>query len=326
MTDTILEYVPKIDKKLEKVVRAVLGVKVKSLERIRQGEVNYVYKVKIESQTVLVRVARYKDWPDIGKLTWIFEKLTEKGIAHQKVLFSDISSEYFKFGFTIYEWLDGKDGMTLIKEGQLSRKEAVVRIAQILQKIHRISIDGFGMFNHKGEGKYKTWEESLFSFFEDPKYKRAVKVGVYGKGSLEKGILAMEELIKNLDFKPKSILTHQDPTPENAIFDKDEITLIDWDNAKGSVWIEDLAWITFWMGKKAQKWFLEAYKSNDPLDLIEKVEKVIHIRLAITLLPYYLYSTKDYKNARKMKGRLRSLISDRKDLLAVYEKCRTSMC
>ena len=309
MADWILESSPEIDIKVKNVIPEVLGVKVKSVERINQGEVNYVYKVKTENQTFLVRVARYKDWPDIEKLTWIFKNLAEKGIAHPKVLFSDTSSKYFKFGFMISEWVDGIDGMTLIKEGRLSRKKAVEKIAKALQKIHQIDIGGFGEFNGEGKGKYETWEESLFSFFKNSKYKKAVKNGVYGKDLHIKGAEAMKKIIKELNYKPKSVLTHQDPTPENAIFYKDKITFIDWDNAKGSVWIEDLAWITFWMGKKARRWFLEVYKSEEPLDLIEKVEKVIHVRLAITLIPYYLYSTKNYKTAEKMKRRLRSLIS-----------------
>ncbi len=308
MTDRILEYLPEIDKKIEKVIQTVLGVNVINLERIRQGEVNYVYKVKTENQTFLVRVARYKDWPDIEKLTWIFKKLAEQSITHPKVLFSDTSSKHFKFGFMISEWVEGKDGMTLIKESRFSRKEAVEKIARILQKIHNINIDGFGTFNDKGKGKYKVWEESLFSFLEDPKYKMAVRAGVYGKGLSEKGALTMKELIKDLDYKPKSVLTHQDPTPENAIFYEDKITLIDWDNAIGSSWIDDLAWITFWMGKEARRWLLEVYKPEEPLGLIEKVERVIHIRLAITLIPYYLYSTKNYKAVEKMKRKLRRLI------------------
>ena len=309
MSDRILEYSPEIDIKIEKVVLEVLGVKVKSLERIREGEVNYVYKVKTENQIILFRIARYKDWPDIEKLTWIFKKLAKNSLTHPKVLFSDTSSKYFKFGFIISEWIYGKDGMALIREGKLSRKTAVEKIAETLQKVHQINIGGFGIFNSEGKGKYKTWEDSLFSFLKDPKYKRAVRTGVYGKDLSEKGALTMKEIIKDLNFEPKSVLTHQDPTPENVIFYKNKIALIDWDNAKGSVWIEDLAWITFWMGKKARRWFLEVYKSEESLDLIEKIEKAIHVRLAITLIPYYLYSTKNHKNAKKMKRRLRILVS-----------------
>ena len=69
MSDQILEYSPEIDEKIAEVVSRVLNEKVKDVKRINQGEVNYVYKVETEKQTVLVRVARYKDWPDIGKLT-----------------------------------------------------------------------------------------------------------------------------------------------------------------------------------------------------------------------------------------------------------------
>src|SRR3989344_9304254 len=279
MIDWIFEYSPEID------------LKVKSLERISQGEVNYVYKVETERQMLLVRIARYKNWPDIRKLGWIFNKLEEKGISHPKILFSDTSSKYFRFGFMITEWVDGKDGMSLIREGNLSRKMAVGKIAETLRKVHKVSIDGFGKFNGNGKGEYTTWEESLFSFLEDSKYRKAAGDGVYQENLNEKGIQEMKKIIKKLNYQPKPVLTHQDTTPENAIFNGG-VTLIDWDNAIGSSWIDDVAWITFWMGKKAQRWFLEGYKPQEPLDLIEKVERVIHMRLAITLLPYYLYSTK----------------------------------
>src|SRR3972149_7304253 len=309
MADWIFEHSPAIDIKVKNVIPEVLGVKVKSIERINQGEVNYVYKIKTENQIVLARISRYKNWPDINKLKWIFNKLEEKGILHPKILFSDTSSKYFRFGFIITEWVNGKDGMSLIREGKLSRKTAVGKIAETLRKTHKVSIGGFDKFNGSGKGEYMTWEESLFSFLKDPKYRKAVGDEGYKENLNEKGIGEMKRIIKELNYQPKSVLTHQDTTPENAIFNKDGTILIDWDNAIGSSWIDDIAWITFWMGKKARRWFLEVYKSEESLDLIEKVERVIHMRLAITLLPYYLYSTKNYKNAEKMTRRLRRLIS-----------------
>ena len=308
MIDWIFEYSPEIDLKVKSVIPEVLGIKVKSLERISQGEVNYVYKVETERQMLLVRIARYKNWPDIRKLGWIFNKLEEKGISHPKILFSDTSSKHFRFGFMITEWVDGKDGMSLIREGNLSRKMAVGKIAETLRKVHKVSIDGFGKFNGNGKGEYTTWEESLFSFLEDSKYRKAAGDGVYKENLNEKGIQEMKKIIKKLNYQPKPVLTHQDTSPENAIFNGG-VTLIDWDNAIGSSWIDDVAWITFWMGKKAQRWFLEGYKPQEPLDLIEKVEKVNHFRLAITLLPYYLYSTKNYKAAERMKRKLKGLVS-----------------
>jgi len=308
MIDWIFEYSPEIDLKVKSVIPEVLGIKVKSLERISQGEVNYVYKVETERQMLLVRIARYKNWPDIRKLGWIFNKLEQKGIPHPKILFSDTSSKYFRFGFMITEWVDGKDGMSLIREGNLSRKMAVGKIAETLRKVHKVSIDGFGKFNGNGKGEYTTWEESLFSFLEDSKYRKAAGDGVYKENLNEKGIQEMKKIIKKLNYQPKPVLTHQDTTPENAIFNGG-VTLIDWDNAIGSSWIDDVAWITFWMGKKARRWFLEVYRPQEPLDLIEKVEKVNHFRLAITLLPYYLYSTKNYKAVERMKRKLRGLVS-----------------
>lgn len=309
MSNWILEYSPEIDKEIAKVIPKVLGVAVKNIEKIKQGEVNYVYKVETEDKNILVRVARYKGWPNIDKLNWISRQLAQKDILHSRVLFSDISSNYFKFGFMIMEWINGEDGMSLIKEGKLSRKRAVKEIAETLQKIHEITVRGFGEFNGEGKGKFRSWEERLFSFVEDEKYKKAVGAGIYGENLHEKGIKAMRKIIKELDYKPKLVLTHQDPTPENAIFNKDKIVLIDWDNAIGSTWIEDLAWITFWMGKEVRRWFLRVYEAQEPLSSIEKVEKVIHLRLAITLVPYYLYSTKNYKAVEKIIGKLKNLIS-----------------
>jgi aminoglycoside phosphotransferase (APT) family kinase protein len=175
MSDWILEYSPEVDKKIAKVIPKVLGVAVKNIERIKQGEVNYVYKVETEDKNILVRVSRYKDWPNIDKLNWISRQLARKDILQSRVLFSDTSSNYFKFGFMITEWINGEDGMSLIKEGKLSRKRAVEKIAETLQKIHEISVEGFGEFNGEGEGKFRSWEENLFSFVEDEKYKDFTK-------------------------------------------------------------------------------------------------------------------------------------------------------
>ena len=308
MSDQILEYTPEIDEKIGKIVPKILNTNVKKIERITQGEVNYIYKIETENQTLLVRVARYKDWPKIDKLIWISDQLAKVEIPHAKVLFSDTSSKYFKFGFMIAEWIEGEDGMSLIKRNKLTRKMAVKKIAKILSKTHKIKVEGFGEFNRVGKAIYKTWEESLFSFLEDSLYKRAVKENKYEDHLNRKGIENMKKIIKEINYKLDPVLSHQDPTPENAIFNDDKIVLVDWDNAIGSTWIEDLAWITFWMGKEARNWFLETYKSNEPLNLVEKVERIIHLRLAITNIPYYFYSAKNYKAGERMKRKLRSLV------------------
>lgn len=308
MSDQILEYTPEIDEKIKEVVPKILNTNVKKIERITQGEVNYVYKIETENQALLVRVARYKDWPKIDKLIWISDQLAKVEIPHAKVLFSDTASKYFKFGFIISEWTEGEDGMSLIKRNKLTRKIAVKKIAKTLSKTHKIKVEGFGEFNRDGKAIYKTWEESVFSFLEDSLYKRAVKENKYENHLNRKGIENIKRIIKEINYKPNSVLCHRDPTPENVIFNDDKIVLIDWDNAIGSTWIEDLAWITFWMGKKARNWFFETYKSNEPLSLVEKVERIIHLRLAITNIPYYFYSAKNYKAGERMKRKLRSLV------------------
>lgn len=208
----------------------------------------------------------------------------------------------------IAEWIEGEDGMSLIKRNKLTRKIAVKKIAKTLSKIHKIKVEGFGEFNGVGKAIYKTWEESLFSFLEDSLYKRAVKENKYEDHLNRKGIENIKRIIREINYKPDPVLSHQDPTPENAIFNDDKIVLIDWDNAIGSTWIEDLAWITFWMGKKARNWFLETYKLNESLSLVEKVERIIHLRLVITNIPYYFYSAKNYKAGKRMKRKLRSLV------------------
>ncbi len=308
MADQIFEYTPEIDQKVERAVSETLNEHVKKTERISQGEDNYVYKVKTNDQIVMTRVARYKDWPRIDKLLWISKQLIKTKIPHAKILFSDTSSEYFKFGFMIVEWIEGDDGMSLIKRNKLSRKSAVKKIAKTLSSVHKIKVKGFGEFDKNGKGKYKTWENHIFSFLEDPLYKRAVREKKYKNSSNEMGVENMKKIIKQINYKSESVLTHQDPTPENAIFNNDKAILIDWDDAVGSSWIEDLAWITFWMGQRAQSWFLETHKPNEPLDLIKRIERIIHLKLAITLLPYFLYLAKNDKNADRMNKKIRSLV------------------
>ena len=308
MSDQIFEYTPEIDKRVGEVVPKILNTNVKKIKRITQGEVGYVYKIETENQTLLVKVARYKDWPKIDKLLWISDQLIKVEIPHAKVLFSDTSSKYFKFGFMIVEWIEGEDGTYLIKRSKLTRKTAVKKIAKTLSKIHKIKVEGFGEFNRVGKAIYKTWEESLFSFLEDSPYKRAVNENKYEGHLNQKGIEDIKRIIKEINYKPDSVLSHQDPTPENAIFNNGKIVLVDWDNAISSTWIEDLAWITFWMGKKARSWFLEEHQSNESLSLVEKVERIFHLRLAITTIPYYFYSAKNHKAGEEMKRKLRSLV------------------
>jgi aminoglycoside phosphotransferase (APT) family kinase protein len=309
MSNQILEYSPEIDKKIFQVIPQILGVNVKRIIRISQGEVNYVYKVETENQVVLVRIARYKNWPDIGKLTWIFEQLTKRNIPHAEILFSDTSSKYFKFGFMINKWIDGEDGMSLIKEGKITRRKAIEKIARTLLKLHQITIQGFGDFDGDGQARYRTWKESLLYFLKDASYRRAVKEGKYENNLNIKGIKMMNKLVTEANYEPRSVLVHRDAMPENAVFSPEAVVLIDWDDAIGSTWIEDLAWITYWMGEESRAWFLGVYKTNEPLELIKKVEKIIHLKLAITLIPYYVYATKNYEAADRMKNRLKTLIA-----------------
>lgn len=308
MSIQLLEYSPKIDKKLKKAAQEILKIEVNKVERIRQGEVNYVYKIKTRNKNFLARVPRYKNWPNIEKLQFVFKKLSEKNIPHPRIVFLDTSSTYFEFGLIIFEWINGKNGKTLISEGKLSQKKAVREIAKTLSKVHKIKINGFGEFDKNGKGNYKNWEEQVLSFTEDDLYKRAVKEGKYKNSLNKKGLDTIKNILSDFNYKPEPALVHKDPTPENVIFRNEKVTFVDWDNASGSTWIEDLAWITFWEGKKVKGWFIEAYRPKEQLDLINRVEKIIHIRLAVTNVPYFLYLAKNKEGADEMIRRLQKFV------------------
>jgi len=95
----ILEYTPKLDTELRKALCLILKQEL-NLERIKQGEVNYAYKVTNAQSIPLyhARIFRYEGHPDIEKLLWLSKELKKRNIPQARILYSEKSSINFPNG------------------------------------------------------------------------------------------------------------------------------------------------------------------------------------------------------------------------------------
>lgn len=321
MSDTIFRYSQEIDTQINNAVEQILNTKTVSSSKISQGEVNHVYKVKTDSQVVIARVFRRPHWPESGKLIWIEEQLTNHKIPHAKTIYYSREDTYFPYGLMICEYVEGKNGVDAIYEGDISFESFHEQLAKLLADIHKIKVNKFGQLNN-GEGQFDSYIDyrvnklpsRLNQISEDSEFDETIK-------------LKIENVVKNnlssVENKLYPVLVHGDPTPDNTIYTPDgTITLIDWDGALSDIWLWDYAWMTYWGShlskfgdieerrQKMRESFVKGYgETLFTQNEINLIEKTLHILQAVDLLPYYYLDHKNIEAYSKTKKKLSSLLN-----------------
>jgi Ser/Thr protein kinase RdoA (MazF antagonist) len=222
-------------------VHARTGEIVQSVTRLTNGEVNYVFRVQTEKRVVIVRVFRQPAAQATEKLQWIAAQLSRCGIVHAKILFITPTHPVFKNGWMLQEYVEGISGWDYM-QGIQKLPEFYQKLGHLLARVHAIPLERFGDVSN-GKGEHENYiaanERYIHSVIE-----KLTSVVTLPDDS---GVKMVQELhkLRAIESKLKPVLVHTDANPGNCIVTPEgELVLIDWDNARGLFWVQDLAYLT----------------------------------------------------------------------------------
>lgn len=308
----LYHYKKSIDNKIICAVEQVLRSKVLKAKKIKGGEINHVYKIQTDKNTVVARVFGYPDKPADGMLLWIEKQLGALNIPYAKLLYYSRDKKYFPNGFMISEFVDGLSGWDAIESGAHTLAQSYEQSGKTLRKIHNIKLSKYGPIN-SGKGKYKDFIgmelRQVKEKMADLVHQKALSADV-----VDKTIAAIKthlELYKNT-FHP--VLLHGDASRENSILTKDKtFILIDWDNAWSGIWMWDYIEASWWwlhlpkwkdesIRKTARKAFFKGYGKvvYTPKE-IDTIERGLHLIKSVEKMHYYYFDRKEIKNFNLVK-------------------------
>ncbi len=305
-------YNKSIDQKVVRAATEVLKTSVDSIKKINQGVVNHVYKVSTSTDIFIVKVFRYRYWPEDGKLEWIEKQMRKHHVPHAKVIYYSRASKYFPYGFMVSEYIEGLHGWEAISKHKHSLFDSWKESGKLLKKIHSIHGKKFGHVNN-GEGSEKnfiTYESNIAK----EKLDALVKQKRIGKEMAHSITATAEKILRPFEKRFKPVLVHGDASRDNSILSTDgKFILIDWDNAKLSIPLWDFFVLTSWMPvmpkwknkatrTKAKQAFFRGYGSTDfTQEEIKQIEPGIHLLFYAGLLKFYTEKGQKYYERRILK-------------------------
>lgn len=222
-------------------VAAQTGEVVQDVTQLTNGEVNYVFRVETEKQIFVIRIFRQPSTHAAEKLLWIEGQLSQRGIAHAKIIYITPTHPIFKNGWMLQEYVEGVSGWDYMQD---TRKlpEFYQKLGQVLAQMHAIPLERFGDINN-GKGEHENYIEANERYVHSvlEKLKPVVTLPV------DCEVKMVQELgrLRAIESKLKPVLVHTDANPGNCIVTSEgELVLIDWDNARGLFWVQDLAYLT----------------------------------------------------------------------------------
>jgi aminoglycoside phosphotransferase (APT) family kinase protein len=306
----ILEYTSQLDIELKRTLNLLFKQEL-DIERIKQGEVNYAYKVTDTQGVPLyhARIFRYEGHPDIGKLLWLSEELRKLNIPQASILHIEKSSINFPNGLMVSDWIEGKNGWQSIKDGTYSLKNFTLETAKILLKVHEIKVASFGRLYGKGLGHYNKYRDRIMGIPNDDGFKKLFKNSYLKKKHVLDIINLLLKALEKIPFPEQPILVHSDPTPDNIIVrDDGSLVLVDWDDSEGSWWVRDYSYLRYWSDRpeEIKAGFFSGYGKIDMNDSEIKIAELVEwILQSLRLLPYYKFSFVDEEKFQKRMSRLK---------------------
>lgn len=304
------------------VVADLTGERALSVERMPVGEVNRVYKVETaDGAAFVVKVFRYPDWPEDDKLLCVERRLTEHDIPHPRLLHATRDDDTFPHGFSLTEYVRGRDCAAALAEGTLSLEEYCRGVGALLRQVHAV---GFPRFGYVGncEGTDEDYVEAKLD------HEVRERLGEVDPAALPDSSLArrVEDKVRRLlapfagRFAP--VLVHGDAAPRNAILTGERrLVLADWDEAVAGVALEDYARLTYLLfrahdarrpdaatERAVRDAFFDGYgETGFDADETARVVEALHAVQAADHLAYYFKKGDDAAFA-KTKGLLAGLL------------------
>ena len=276
---------------IKRIFEENMSQKVCSMQKFENVENNTVYRIETKSQPYIFKI--YKgDWPEDEKLLLVDRLLTEHDIPHAKISVYSKDNSDFPYGYLIEECLPGTtaDRLDLSKEETIALFE---KLGTLVSRLHQIKMNGYG-YTGSGFAQWETFSEFMYDSLGDNK---ANLLAHHLTDDEELEFIGKEiwERLKICDQYPP-VLCHTDLSTKNMLVCENDITLIDWDDVYSLCWLYDVAALTFWMRRQYgdedaavyRKAFLSHYVTEYDINDFYKVEDVIHIRIGLAELNYFV--------------------------------------
>jgi Ser/Thr protein kinase RdoA (MazF antagonist) len=258
-----------------------MGKKISSLHKFEHAPNNSVFKVEADSQSYIFKVYNKPDWPEDGKIPFVVRKLTENNIPHAQLFVFNREDDNFPNGYLIGEFLPGTtaDRLALSYGDALRLFE---KLAELVSRVHQINLTGYGYIG-SGIAEWTTFSEHMYDVLND-NIPSIMETGFIPAAELESVSHALYERLKVCDVFPP-VLNHGDLAIKNILVYRDEITLIDWDDAHSLCWMSDLARLTLWMklhydadtAAACRNAFLDRYETEYDKKAFLEIEDILHV-------------------------------------------------
>ena len=205
---------------ITKKILALNDFKGAKLKPLKEGYVNLAL---LATKGNIKRVIKISVDDALQSEVYWYAKAEKAGVNVSKLIYYDLSKEHILYKYCVMSYIDGKPPNSKSKEllynaGFFAGKE--------LRKLHKIHVNGFGLWDSNNKWTNKTWLETLW------KYRH---VAINEKAALNvlkpKQIALIDSLTifnKELEFKGARLL-HGDPYEENILYSRrlDRFFIID---------------------------------------------------------------------------------------------------
>lgn len=265
----------------------------------------------------MLRIIYRKGYPSFKVLKECYRLLDESDIPYARVCFYDEGSDIVPYGYFIQKWIEGTDALE--KYGEPDKNSKWVKdFVKVLKMAYQIELPYFG---YLADGpKYPTLKEYYqnmdkmidSSFGQVFKKECSIwdleKHNITSLGFLRSTFIKAGELAGKIESPVKSGLVHGDTLPQNLLYTKDGLAVIDWDEARACWWIYDLARIAFYVDSKdVIRRFIEGY--DDKMLSIEEIDIGIRLEHVRQLLRYLFISCFNNSDMDDMKKRVKDFES-----------------
>ena len=285
---------------VENIIKSHFGCCPDEIRKIENETNNSVYPFTVAGEQYFLKLYRSKDWPEEGKIPFVYRSLSQKGISHAELIAYCRENAASSNGYLIEHGIPG----TAADKMQLDREQEImlyVKLAGLVSSVHEVRIENYGYIGN-GIANY----DSMTDFFEDEfdGFNDKLK-DIVSETQLKKLRVKVLNVMRDFENLP-SVLCHGDLSKKNVIVrdgkalskgndvmqSSEEITLIDWDDAMALNWMADVSRLTLWMKQSYHEQeyelfrnvFLKHYRTSYRKDEFDVFENAYHVYSALDSL------------------------------------------
>jgi Ser/Thr protein kinase RdoA (MazF antagonist) len=277
-----------------RAAESVLGASAACVERFTQGNINRVFKVVSGGEAFVLKVFRFPDWPEPGKLEWVESQLAARGVARARLIHHTRGAEFFPHGFTLSEYLPGDNCKQAVRDGRLNPSEYIELAGAYLRAAHAVEPPRFGYLGD-GRGTLDDYVEWVVGSELPDRARDLADAPGLGASVCARAAERVERVLRSLGGRFRPALVHGDATPKNAVLvPEGRVVLVDWDEAFAAPWVWDYTHLSYWHvryhGRDPSAVRAAFFRGHGPPEFddeeLDALERALHIVEALGVLAF----------------------------------------